>query len=133
MPIGFSEHPMSREAFQEEGWERAPFIDELLSVLSDDHRRFIISYLAEREEPVSIAELAREIRAWEEDPMVGTSDEGQIITSLYHRHLPKLSEADIVEIDKERTTIQSGETLADASMLLEELTQIVHVKDLGKR
>lgn len=76
---------------------------DILPLLSHDRRRNILHYLAGRAGSVQLAELAEQLAIWEDDP---THDQYErILTSLYHIHLPKLVEADVIEYRVEEETI----------------------------
>lgn len=89
-------------------------LDELLDVLSDRRRRFVLSRLATRAVPMAVADLAADLVRHER----GTSDDGrsdaevpgdrleEYHIALHHVHVPKLAAAGIVEHDRERNTVE---------------------------
>lgn len=84
--------------FASDGGQRA---DEILTALADARRRYVLYYLRD-EKQASLAEIAKQIVAWEREASVDTvSDKTpeKIKVQLYHSHLPKLREASIVEYD----------------------------------
>lgn len=89
--------------------------DELFRILSSSRRRYIIFFLHEEGESVSLNELATRIAAEENDrPVeeVTDSERQRVYISLYQTHLPKLEEADIIEYDEdERMVTLSPETI----------------------
>jgi len=83
--------------------------DAVFDILSNARRRFVLYYLREREEPVELGELAREIAAWENDTTVEKLTKQQrkrVYVSLYQTHIQKLAEAGIVDYDKDTGMVQ---------------------------
>lgn len=82
--------------------------DALLDLLAHRHRRAVLSILRERDAPMHLCELARELAAREgEDTRDRERRELQdrLYLSLYHRHVPKLVEAGVVRFDRKRRTV----------------------------
>lgn len=83
--------------------------DELFRILSNSRRRYIIYYLHEEGDEMSLKELAARIAAVENGTAVEdvTDEERQrVYISLYQTHLPKLEEADIVSYDDEERMVE---------------------------
>ena len=89
--------------------------DELFRILSSSRRRYIIYFLHEEGESVSLNDLATRIAAEENDRPVDEvtdSERQRVYISLYQTHLPKLEEADIIRYDEdERMVTLSEETI----------------------
>lgn len=88
--------------------------DALYSVVADRRRRNAIHYLKQREEPVSVGELAEQLAAWENDKAIDdlTSQERKrVYISLYQSHLPTLDNAGVVEYREGEGTV----TLSDSA------------------
>lgn len=86
--------------------------DELFDVLSHPHRRFTLKYLQTAAAPLGVAELATQLRSWEDGQGVGPrsdADRDSIQVSLVHSHLPKMHDAGFVNYDAPGQTV----TLAD--------------------
>lgn len=83
-------------------------IDALFSCLSDSHRRTLLRILAEESTPLDVETLARLLVAHVEE----LGDEGRtyrdIIISLLHVHIPKMSDVGIITVDSETETIEEG-------------------------
>lgn len=91
--------------------EEAVF-DTLLDVLSYSRRRQILSRLDSGRTPMSLANLADEIVVHERDaPLaeIPAGDVKQVYMSLYHSHVPRLEDADLVEYDQERDAVSLRE------------------------
>lgn len=78
-------------------------LDSCFALLSDSRRRAVIRYFGERQtHAVDIDELTEYIYANTTDEALTHSD---ILTSLIHIHLPKLSNAGVLEHDPVRHTV----------------------------
>lgn len=97
----------------------------VFDVLSDQRRRHALHVLREHEPPITLSELADEVASKE---MEGATTEvpaetlERVYLSLWHWHVPKLSDVGIVEHNREQGTVTLTETtdqlepyLADAS------------------
>jgi len=69
--------------------------DELFEVLAHGRRRLSLAYLRTEAGVVPVEELAKHVAAAERPggETVSASDRKQVVTSLYHVHLPKLVDA----------------------------------------
>lgn len=95
----------------------------VFDILSSPRRRYLLYYLQQEGEPVSIQELSAQIAAWENDVPVDeltSQQQKRVYVSLYQTHIPKLEEAGIAEYDQEEGTVrltnrveQMDEYLAD--------------------
>ncbi|WP_336035109.1 DUF7344 domain-containing protein [Halobacterium yunchengense] len=78
--------------------------DTVYDLLSNARRRFVLSYLRRRDEPVELSELSQQVAAWENDTDVEDLTDQQVkrvYVSLYQTHVPKLSDAGLLEYDKD--------------------------------
>lgn len=76
--------------------------DVVFDVLSNSRRRFLLSRLQERNEPVELVELANEIAAWENETTVDELTDKQskrVYVSVYQTHVPKLESVGLIEYD----------------------------------
>lgn len=94
--------------------------DSLYRLLSDRRRRTLLYRLSEHEHPVDLAELARTIAIEETelDGEVPSEAIRHVRISLYHVHVPKLSNAGAVTFDRADRTV---ELLDDGRALLHRL------------
>lgn len=97
-----SDHPVLRNPelirvieTEREGW------DDVLASLIHKRRRITLFVLAEYDRPLARVALAREIAAHEteDDESVDSVPIDTICISLHHIHLPKLTEAGLIEYD----------------------------------
>lgn len=77
---------------------------DIFALLAKRRRRLLLRILQESDSPPSVSELAERIEALEDE---SPSDEAQrtIYLSLYHNHLPRLEEADVVRYDRAEGTV----------------------------
>lgn len=79
-------------------------LDALFDVLSDSRRRFILTYLQEHDTPMALMDVVDELATWEHEADITdipAKEVSSISISLYHRHLPKMADAGIVEYTRE--------------------------------
>ena len=84
-------------------------VDSVLDLLSEKRRRYALYYLDEQDSPVHIDELAEEIA-----DMEAMTDGGAVVhddlekyeVQLLHETLPKASEAEYIEYDREEGVVQ---------------------------
>jgi DNA-binding transcriptional ArsR family regulator len=91
--------------------------DELFQILSNSRRRYIIYYLSQEGNELSLKELATKIAAVESGVPESdiTSEERQrVYISLYQTHLPKLEDADIVTYDENERTVALTDDVLDS-------------------
>lgn len=77
-------------------------VDALLDALSHSRRRYVLYFLRD-EQTATLDEVARRIAAWERGvPLeaVSADDDAEAVrAALYHKHLPVLADAMLVEYD----------------------------------
>ena len=79
-------------------------IDVLLEALADPQRRGILAALAEADDNVAaFSDLIDRVVAREG---VSERSRDRVATGLFHRHLPKLADADLVEYDARSETVR---------------------------
>jgi len=82
--------------------------DNLLAVLANADRRFVLAHLSQRETPPSLDPIAAALSTRTDDL---TREDAQI--ALHHVHLPKLEDAGLVEYgDTVELTDRAEESLA---------------------
>jgi hypothetical protein len=81
--------------------------DTAFSLLSNRRRRLVVCYLAERDEPVPLSEIAKSVAARLNDcdpDAIEESEYRSVYVALYQSHVPPLAEAGIVEYDDDERT-----------------------------
>lgn len=97
-----SEQPTDGGDGPNEGTRQTPklSIDATLEILAQHERRYILSYLADSSEEVATTdELVEHILQRESERTGEVPNRDHLTSSLYHIHLPKLTDAGILEYD----------------------------------
>lgn len=79
----------------------------LHDLLSSERRRHVLSCLGEHG-PMALPDLADEVAEREHDAALPQVPEDAVLTiylSLYHTHVPKLAQADVVSYDQDRDAV----------------------------
>jgi len=90
--------------------------------LSDRRRRYALHYLKQRQEPVSVRELAEQVAAWENEKEIdqlASQERKRVYISLYQSHLPTMDKQGIVSYDPDDGTVTLAESLSSADIYLE--------------
>lgn len=104
------------------GLETPGHVDSIFVCLADRRRRLLLARLSENSPPVVVEDLVQHIRGREagETPDTSSDEEPVEITiALVHNHLPKLSEAGVIDVDRETNTVEKGDRFEAAKRLLQ--------------
>jgi hypothetical protein len=104
------------------GAAAGPSADTLYSALTDTRRRYVLHYLKQQDDAVSVRDLAEQVAAWENDTTVEnlTSQERKrVYVSLYQSHLSTLDDAGVVDYDKEAGTVDLAERIREVDLFME--------------
>ncbi len=96
--------------------------DDVFAVLSSQRRRFALHCLQKYGGPMALADMADEIAVWENDTDIADispEEVKRIYVSLYHTHVPKLEDADIVEYSQERDMVALSENAEQVTAHIE--------------
>ncbi|MDY6819856.1 MAG: hypothetical protein SVG88_14440 [Halobacteriales archaeon] len=113
---------MTEEPMQEPPEPSSPSNDEIYSILADRRRRYTIHFLKQREEPVSIRDLAEQVAAWENNKTIQelTSQERKrVYISLYQSHLPSMDKSGLVDYDEQSGMVELGSSLETSDIYIE--------------
>ncbi|TYL35996.1 hypothetical protein CV102_24915 [Natronococcus pandeyae] len=102
------------------GGQRSP-IDELLSALSHRRRRDVLYALSENE-VTDVDSLATTIAAREADlppEQIDDDEREPVLIDLYHNHLPKLADHNLVEYDSRSGAVRWTPLSDDLEQILE--------------
>lgn len=83
-------------------------LDALFDVLADPRRRYALKCLREFRTPMALADLAGEVASREQErpvPDVPAEEVKQVYLSLYHSHVPKMADANIVKYTQEQDMV----------------------------
>lgn len=104
--------------------------DSILTCLGHPYRRETVTIITETNEPITTTELAREIatRSGQVPSDDGDSDLAESIQlELYHGHLPKLAEADLIEYNQDANLVSSASTTTHLTALVQIAYSIAEV------
>ena len=107
--------------------------DVIFELLKNRRRREVLQYLLDREETVTLGELAEQIAAWENDTTVNALSSDQrkrVYVALYQTHLPKMDDAGIIDYDQDRGLIALSD---NADLLMMYLDTDSHKQDRWDR
>lgn len=87
-----------------------PDPDALFEILAHERRRHALRRLRTREGAVALADLADEVARLERDAESGVEvpreNVERIRADLYHRHVPKMADAGVVDYDRESDVVR---------------------------
>jgi DNA-binding transcriptional ArsR family regulator len=95
---------------------------ELLRLLADSRRRYLLHQLNQTKHPFELQTLARKTAAWEADTApeaVSAEFIERVRMSLYHKHIPKLEAAGLVKFDKKSEMVTFDRTTAQLEVITE--------------
>jgi hypothetical protein len=93
----------------------------VFEAIAHPRRRYLVYTLAE-ETKWSLDDLAIKLAAWEtdtEEANIATLTRQEMYTSLYHAHVPKLVDLDVIEFDDDTETITPGSHAVQVLTVLE--------------
>ena len=95
---------------------------EIFVLLSKQRRRLTLRILRETSEKLTATNLAHHLASFEyESPSAG--EVRTIYLALYHNHLPRLAEADVIEYNPNQGTIRPGKNFDTLSRYLEDVIE----------
>jgi hypothetical protein len=80
----------------------------IFETLSNRRRRYVIHYLKQFEDSVSVRDLSEQIAAWEngiERSAVTPRERKRVYTALHQTHLPKMNDVGVVVYDRDRKVV----------------------------
>lgn len=94
-------------------------VDVILETLASRRRRYALYYLQDQM-TATLQEVALQVTAWENGWSVQAADfDDRIYADFYHRHLPKLADANMIEYDPRQELIRY-----DCSDLVERVLEL---------
>lgn len=85
-----------------------PPVDAIFDLLGHRHRRQLLACLRAAGESLALERVAAEIAAWDDDrspEFVPPGEVQRIRSMLYHGHVPKLREHDVISYDPDRDEV----------------------------
>lgn len=98
-------------------------LDVVFDVLSNERRRRTIRYLLAEPGTITLGDLAEHIASLENgkpEEALTSTERKRVYICLYQSHLPKLDDADIVDFDGDRKTIETGDAVDQVTRFLPE-------------
>lgn len=94
-------------------------MDALLGALSHPLRRMLLVQLHESRGPVDLSTMAEELARWSRtgDVDLSTDDSEQMYAALYHRHVPLMVDAGLLEYDSEEDEMKLTGSGDDPSLI----------------
>lgn len=96
--------------------------DEAYDILSNDRRRYTLRYLGNQsEEDFTLGELSEHVAEREKSPdegPIGSRERKTAYIGLSQCHLPQMDNAEVIEYDDNRKTIERGEYFDDVAAYL---------------
>lgn len=86
----------------------AETVDEAFGLLADQRRRLLLEVMRTYSEPLTLPDAAEEVAVREtgnQVPNISAERVHEVYISLYHDHLPRLVDADLLEYDQERDLV----------------------------
>ena len=97
-------------------------LDDVFEILKNQRRRQVLSYLFERDEPVSLGELSEHVAAAENDKPIThlrSQERKRVYVGLYQSHLPKMDAMGFVRFNKPRGIVELGPAAVHAATYLQ--------------
>ena len=95
---------------------------EVLQLLGNPRRRYLLHRLTQGTHPFELRALARSIAAWENDvpPKAVSADHVErVYISLYHKHVPKLEAAELINYDEQSEMVSFVSTISQLEVVIE--------------
>ncbi|UHQ98688.1 hypothetical protein HYG81_22230 (plasmid) [Natrinema zhouii] len=100
--------------------------DVVFDILANQCRRYVLRCLQKFEDRMALTDVADEIARWgnETNHMdISEVEVERVATSLYHVHIPKLTDADVVEYDQEQNVVALSKNAEQLEPFLVSITQ----------
>lgn len=95
-------------------------LDHILRLLADSRRRVVLTLLQEHGS-LRLPDLAEEVVRIETDTSIPELTEEEITRvymELWHVHIPKLAEADVIEYDQQHDVVLLGDSIEEVAKFL---------------
>ncbi len=87
-------------------------LDLVFEVLKNERRRRVLKFLADKQETVSLSDLAEHIAAIENgksEAALSSQERKRVYVGLYQCHLPKMDDTNVIDFNGDRGTVALGE------------------------
>lgn len=96
-------------------------LDVVYDLLSNERRRIVLRYLRSESGTTTLGTLAERIASIENDKPVealSSAERKRVYICLYQCHLPKMDDADAIDFEENRKTVDVGERFEDVTRFL---------------
>lgn len=96
--------------------------EEVLTVLNNQRRRYVLHYLKWHGREMELRELARQVAAWENEveiSQLSNAERKRVQNALHQFHLPKMDEQGFVDYDASRGRVKLSEQGAKIDFYLD--------------
>lgn len=112
-----------------------PSLDEFLELLADRRRRYALYCLDEADETVvSLEELSDQVvqreRNWDDDGTPAEDHGENVRIELHHNHLPRLSDAGLIDYDSRTKTVNNREGSSLIKWVQNDVNELPHLRAL---
>jgi hypothetical protein len=118
---------------QQQAEERQPLsLDIVFEILRNERRRLVLHYLRENDGEATLGQLAEHIAALENDTTVTALNAQQrkrVYVGLYQCHLPKMDDADVIDFNQSRGTVELRDSAERLETYLDTEEDETHVTD----
>ncbi|SEW22961.1 hypothetical protein SAMN05216285_3198 [Natrinema salifodinae] len=100
--------------------------DVVFDLLANQRRRYVLRCLQKFEDRIALTDVADEIARWENETNhmdISEEEVERVATSLYHVHIPKLADADVVEYDQEQNVVALSKNAEQLEPFLVSVTE----------
>ena len=99
--------------------------DDMLEVLSNQRRRFVIHYLKQNGDDASVSEITDRVASWEYGKEIDDlthRERKRVRNALRQFHLPKMADYGFIEFDSRQGTVELTETISHTNFYVDSLT-----------
>jgi len=98
----------------------------VFDILKNTRRRRVLHLLTEEDGPTTLGDMAERIAAVENDKpraQLNAQERKRVYVGLYQCHLPRMDDADVIEFDENRGTVEIGSHAPQVYEYLEAATE----------
>lgn len=113
-PAGAGDSAPANASVDSGAQESSLSLDAIFDILRNRRRQLVLEFLRDRDEKVTLGELAEHIAAIENDTTVrqlNAQQRKRVYIGLYQSHLPKMADVGVIEFNQSRGHISRGESI----------------------
>lgn len=100
----------------------APTSEEIIEMLGNLRRRYVVHYLLQEGGNASLRELSEQVAAWEHGiapNLVSYDQRRNVYTALKQHHLPRMEDAEMLNYDEARSSLELTAAMEDCDICLD--------------